>query len=76
MAAPITTTATTLEGQFFEVSKAMQEAELSIPEANRPDNVAILVDLEALTTTITLTLEIQLSGTGGNLTVTPVPYLP
>ncbi len=37
MAAPITTTAASLEGQLYEVSIAMQEAELAIDADTRPD---------------------------------------
>lgn len=76
MAAPITTSATTLEGQLVEVAKALQEAELAIPDVNRPNNVSVGLDPETLTITVTGTLEATLSGAGGSVTLAPVAYLP
>lgn len=76
MAASITTSATTLEGQLIEIVKAMQVAELAIPEATRPNRVTIDADYEASTLTVTGSLQFTLSGTAGAITVTPVAYLP
>jgi hypothetical protein len=76
MAAAITTTATTLEGQFFEISNAMQDAELAQPEATRPNRITVGFDTEALTYTVTASINVNTSGTGGNRIFTPVPYLP
>ena len=76
MASAITTTSTTLEGQLVEVAKAMQQAELAIPEVNRPNNVTIALDPETLGISVSATLEATLSGTAGAVTMTPVAYLP
>ncbi len=76
MAAPITTTAASLEGQLYEVSIAMQEAELAIDADTRPDNVTINYDLENLQASITVTLPITLSGAGGSATLAADTYLP
>jgi hypothetical protein len=43
---------------FVELCGRMQAIELSQPEATRPNNVSISSDLEANTTTVTLTLPI------------------
>ncbi|NET70562.1 MAG: hypothetical protein F6K62_06140 [Sphaerospermopsis sp. SIO1G2] len=56
MAAAITTTAPSLEGQSFEIAQALQNLELQVPTDTRPDNVSIEHDLEAQTTTITITI--------------------
>ncbi len=75
MAAPITTTATTLEGQVLEVARSLQELELNIPPDNRPNNVSIAPDFEALTVTISITLPIVLSGTGNQVSFAAGTYL-
>jgi hypothetical protein len=59
MAAAITTTATTLEGQAFEIVQALQILELAIPEADRPNQVTIDTDYEALTAALAVTIPIS-----------------
>ena len=76
MAAAITTTATSLEGQLYEVAIAMQQAELAIDAASRPDNTQIGYDTENLLANITVQLPVTLSGSGGAATFTASTYLP
>lgn len=76
MAASITTTATTLEGQLFEIVNAVQDLELAQPEATRPNRVTIAYDTEALTVTMGVTMNINSTSSGGNRSFSPVPYLP
>lgn len=75
MAASITTTATTLEGQLLEVARELVELELAIPTDTRPDNAQIAIDLENLTVTVTASLPITLSGTGANIAIAAGEYL-
>lgn len=74
MSVAIDTTSTTLPGQFLEVSRAMQSAELAINAATRPNNVQITTDYENLTTTVTVTLPIAISGAGNALTISASDY--
>lgn len=76
MAAAVTTTSTTLEGQMFEIAREMQEAELAVPEENRPNRVGFNVDVDALQVTITVQLPITFSGTGGAVQLAAATYLP
>lgn len=76
MAAAITTTATTLEGQLFEVVSAVQAAELAQPEASRPNRVTVAFDTEAETVAIGITFDVTMTRAGSNLTFAPVAYLP
>jgi hypothetical protein len=75
MAASATLTANTLEGQALEIARIMQAAELAIAADTRPNNVTIDPDLEALTVTISITLPVVLSGTGGAFTLSSGTYL-
>jgi hypothetical protein len=75
MSSAITTTATTLPGQFLEIARELQEAELSIAEGLRPNNIQITTDVENLTVTITSTLPISFGGTGGAMSFTANDYL-
>jgi hypothetical protein len=77
MAAAITTTATSLEAQLFEVAQAIHNAELGIAENIRPDRIQIDPTLETKTVTVTVNLDVNTTiGTNGAMTVTVVPYLP
>lgn len=75
MAAAFTTTATSLEGQFMELAREIQELELAIPVETRPNNITITPDFEALVCNITVALPITLSGTGASITAVAAPYL-
>ncbi len=75
MAASITTTASSLEGQLYEVAIAIQEAELAVAEDSRPDNMTINYDLENLQVSISATLPVTLSGSGGSATIAADTYL-
>jgi hypothetical protein len=57
---------TTGVAALVEVAQRLQLAELAVPEANRPNNVQVSYDLEGLTTTVAVTLpvEVELSGAG------------
>lgn len=76
MAAAITTTSTTLEGQFFEISNALQEGELAQPELARPNRINVTFDTETQTVSIAATLDTTMVRSGSNLTFAPVSYLP
>lgn len=75
MSAAITSTATHLPGQFFEISRALQAAELALPEATRPNNITIAVDTEAGSVTISATVPVVLGGSGGVISYTASDYL-
>ncbi|MDG2990561.1 hypothetical protein L3556_06375 [Candidatus Synechococcus calcipolaris G9] len=75
MAAAITTSATSLEGQALECIRELQSLELAIPEADRPNNATIAVDFEALTATLSVTLPVTLNGAGAAISITASPYL-
>lgn len=76
MAAAITTTSTTLEGQLFEVANAVQAAELALPEASRPNRITIGYDTETLTVTISANFNVNNVVSGSQSTFSPVAYLP
>jgi len=76
MAAAIPTTATTLEGQMWEVANRIQNAELALPEAERPNAVTIGIDREANTITVTATFDATTTvNASGQLVIEPVAYL-
>jgi hypothetical protein len=77
MAAAIDTTATTLEGQLWEVANRVQLAEAQIPIEDRPTNVTTTVDTENSTVSVTFTAPATFTiGTTGALIASPTPYLP
>ena len=73
MAAAITTTATTLEGQAIEVLGKMQEAEAADPAAD--NRVQINPDTENGQITATVVLPITFSVSGGSISQTVQEYL-
>jgi hypothetical protein len=75
MAASITTTATTLEGQFIELAGEIQEKELLMPEASRPNRIQIEPDPDALTITITAEIPATFNATGGTISLVAGSYL-
>lgn len=78
MAAAITTTATTLEGQLMEVAAAMQLAEVAATAADEAFEqlLTIATDAEGQSITVSVTLPATVSGTAGNITFAPQTYLP
>lgn len=77
MSAPITTTATTLVGQFIEVAIAIQNAEITAQETN-PEfepQLTLAGDFEAGAITLAATVPSTVGGTAGSLTLTPQDYL-
>lgn len=77
MAAAITSTATTLEGQIWELAISAQIAELAIPVETRPNNIQTNIDTENQLVSVTFSVPatFSLSGTGA-LVASPTPYLP
>ncbi|NEQ50330.1 MAG: hypothetical protein F6K11_09390 [Leptolyngbya sp. SIO3F4] len=76
MAAAVSSTATTVEGQFLDIARELQVLEAAQSTDEIPlNNVQIDTDIEAGTVTITATLPITLGGTAGALTVTAGEYL-
>ncbi|MEM9977930.1 MAG: hypothetical protein AAF808_09910 [Cyanobacteria bacterium P01_D01_bin.2] len=76
MAAAVSSTATTAEGQFLDIARELQSLEAAQSTDDTPiNNVQLDTDIEAGTVTISATLPIALSGSGGALTVTAQEYL-
>lgn len=76
MAAAIVTTATTLEGQAFEIAQKLQELELAVPEETRPNQAAIDPDFEAQTMALSVTLPFTFSTNAtGEMVIAPGTYL-
>ncbi|WP_413176515.1 hypothetical protein [Anabaena azotica] len=76
MAASVTTTATTLEGQVFECVQKLQLAEQAITTEPIPNNVTIAPDVDNLSVTLTVTLPMTFAvGTGGKMEITPTAYV-
>lgn len=79
MAAAITTTATSVEKQLFEVAGKMQELEVAATAADTTGEfeqlLTIAIDAEGGTVTITATLPATIASTGGVLSFTPEDYL-
>lgn len=77
MAAAVPTTATTLEGQLFEVATRVQLAELAEPAETRPNNIQTNLDIENGTVSITFTAPATFTiGAAGQMVATPTAYLP
>ena len=77
MAASIETTATTLEGQLWEIALKTQLAELAIPVETRPNNIQTTVDTENQTVSITFSVPATFSvSAAGALVAIPTAYLP
>lgn len=76
MAAPISSTATTLEGQLVEIVRAIEAAEKAVPEATRENRVSVGLDVDNGRISVSATLNATISGSGGQITFAPVSYLP
>ena len=77
MSAAITTTATTLAGQFIEVASALQAAEIAALAAdpNAANNVNITSDSDDGQIVVNATIPASLSSSGGNFALTPDDYV-
>lgn len=77
MAAAIVTTATTLEGQLFEIVGAMQAAEVVKAAADPTFSplVTLATDAEGATVSVAATLPATVSSTAGTLSFAPQAYL-
>ncbi|MDV3350744.1 hypothetical protein QGP82_18695 [Leptothoe sp. LEGE 181152] len=76
MAAAMTTSATSIEGQALEVARELQVLEAAQSTADVPlNNVQIDTDIESGLVSITMTLPTALSGTGGAFTLSASEYL-
>lgn len=76
MAAPIDLSAApSLEQQAYQVSLAMQQAELAIAPENRPDQTSVTFDTEEGTVAIAITLNTSLSVQNGNAVISASSYL-
>lgn len=80
MAASITTTATTLEGQLIEVAQAIEVRERAYNTANptlpQVNNVSLSLDPENAQIAVSINLAATVTGTGGSVSMAPVAYLP
>ncbi len=75
MAAAIETTATTLEGQLWEVALKVQIAELA-DTTNNPNNIQTTIDTENQTVSVTFTAPATFTvSNAGALVAAPTPYL-
>lgn len=76
MAAAVSSTATTAEGQFLDIARELQLLEAAQSTDETPlNNIQLDTDIEAGTVTVTAILPITLGGQAGALTVTAAPYL-
>ena len=76
MAAAITTTATTIEGQFLEIAAKIQELELAVPVDTRPNNMTLTPDLEGLVMNVTASIPITYSvDASANVVISSGTYL-
>lgn len=76
MAAAVTTSASSVEGQFLEVARQIQTLEAAQSTADIPlNNLQIDTDIENNQVTVTATIPVALSGSGGALTLTASEYL-
>lgn len=77
MAASVTSTATTLEGQLWELALQVQLAELAIPVETRPDNIQTRIDTEGQTISVTFSAPATFTvSDSGALVASPTVYLP
>jgi hypothetical protein len=80
MAAAITTTATTLEGQFIEVAQAIEVKEraynLANPTLAQAQSVSLSLDPENASISVSATMAATVGGTGGQVSMSPTAYLP
>lgn len=74
MAAPITTTATTLEGQLAEVASALQLAEKAVVD-NPQNRVAITFDVDNGELSIQATLPAVFSYSGSMASMSAAAYI-
>lgn len=76
MAVAVSSTATTVEGQFLDIARELQILEAAQSTDETPlNNVQLDTDIEAGTVTVSATLPITLGGSAGALTVTAAEYL-
>lgn len=73
MAAPVTTTATTLEAQLVEVAKALGDAEQAL--STPVNNLSINLNEGNGTIAIQVTLPATFAQSAGQLTATPTEYI-
>lgn len=80
MAAAITTTATTLEGQLIEVAQAIETRERAYNTANptlaQAQSVSLALDPENAVISVSVNMAATVSGTGGSVSMAPTAYLP
>jgi hypothetical protein len=79
MAAAITTTATTLEGQLIEIAQAIEVKERAYNTANPATpvgSVSLALDPENAVISVSVSMAATVSGTGGAVSMSPTAYLP
>lgn len=78
MSASIVTTATTLEGQLFEVAAEIQKREATTAAADPTFSplLTLSTDAEGGTITVAATVPATVGGTAGTVSFAPTPYLP
>jgi hypothetical protein len=76
MAAPITTTATTLEKQVLEIFQAANTQETALAENLNQGRFAISVDPESGEVSLSATLKSTVTSVAGELKLVPDVYLP
>ncbi|MEH2337097.1 hypothetical protein [Nostoc sp.] len=77
MAAAITTTATTLEGQLLEIAGHIQLGELAVPAETRPNNIQVTSDYENQLISVAFSCPMTLAvNSAGAIVAAPTTYLP
>lgn len=76
MAAPISTTATTLERQLLEVFQAANALESALAENLNQGRFSISVDPESGEVSFSATLRSVVTSAGGVLSIQPEVYIP
>ena len=76
MAAAITTTATTLEGQILEVVNSANAQEQALSDELNLGLFSVAMDPEGGTVTVTATINATFAASGDALTITAQEYLP
>ena len=76
MAAPVSSSAATIESQFVDIARELQALEAAQSTDEAPlNNVQIDTDIESGTITVTATIPAVLGGSAGAVTLTAGEYL-
>ena len=74
MAAPIVSTATTMEGQILEIMQRANEYEAGLAEEANQGRYSVAIDIEGKTATVTATLDLIITSAVGEISITAQNY--